>query len=80
MIKSGKSPTKDTRATFYFIIETKVGQATETILPLLTCTTLERAKMVQLATPVSFMPSKRENFTHRFYCPCNTTRSAQHAD
>jgi len=35
---------------------------------------------VQLATPVSFMPSKREKFTHRFYCPCNTTRSARHAD
>jgi hypothetical protein len=56
LIKKEKRPDKDIQATFYYVFVTPSHEIAETFLPSATCTTLERAKMVQLETPESFMP------------------------
>jgi hypothetical protein len=80
LIKNEKSLRKDTKETFHCIFETETGATAETFFPLVTCTTLERAKMVRLATPGRFLPYKREISTHYFYCPCNTKHPTRRLD
>jgi succinate dehydrogenase flavin-adding protein (antitoxin of CptAB toxin-antitoxin module) len=62
--KNEKSLQKDDLETFISIFETKTSQIAKTFFPLVTCTSLERAKMVRLATKGCFLPYKREISTH----------------
>jgi hypothetical protein len=58
----------------------KNGDIAETSIPVVTCTTLERAKKVQSANFMSFLHYEQEISTHRFYCCCNTKRPEQCID